>query len=252
MTFRFWKPPQSKKKTEKLAFDGTPFVTKLDLAAEMLKWARSRGFRPTAVLFDAYYLAKPVLKVLKKAKWQWVSRLKSNRNLEIDGTILQLGRWEHLFAKGWASKPRISVRAGLSGWGEVRVIALKAAHQAGPRYLIGSNPEWGKGTIERLYSYRWDIEVSFRDTRQLAGLNDCQCRSFRAQENHVALVFLSYLFVVAQSKPADSAGKTLTRLNAQSVAIAGDVTVPGVRPIKRERRNRLPHPLCVTPSAQAA
>lgn len=252
LTFRFWKPPMTKDKDEKRAFDGTPFVTKLDLAAEMLAWARSRGFKPTAVLFDAYYLTKSVLKFLKKAKWHWVSRVKSNRKLKIDGMAMQLGRWAALAKVGWATNPRKSVRAGLPGWGDVRVIAVSARNEAEPRYLIGSNPEWGKGTIERLYSYRWDIEVSFRDTRQLAGLNDCQCRRFRAQENHVALVFLSYLFVLAQSTPTDSAGTTLARLVAQPITLLGEVSIPNVHPIKKERRNRIKHPHPNARSAQAA
>lgn len=56
LTFRFWKPPKTriKGKPSKEAFDGSPFQTKLELAVEMLRWARSRGFTPTAVLFDAY------------------------------------------------------------------------------------------------------------------------------------------------------------------------------------------------------
>lgn len=122
------------------------------------------------------------------------------------------------------------------------MIAVKPRDEAEPRYLVGSNPEWGKGTIERLYDYRWDIEVAFRNTRQLAGLNDCQCRIFRAQENHVALVFLSYLFLLAQSKPTDSAGETLARMSAQPVAIAGEIGVPCVRMIKQKRRKRIRHP----------
>ncbi|RYG22207.1 MAG: hypothetical protein EON93_25350, partial [Burkholderiales bacterium] len=61
LSFRFWKPPAWKKDKHRStrAFDGTPFKTKLQLAVELLEWAHQRGFSPTAVLFDAYYLAKP-------------------------------------------------------------------------------------------------------------------------------------------------------------------------------------------------
>lgn len=248
LTFRFWNPPRSKEKGERMAFDGTPFKTKLELAAEMLVWARERGFTPRAVLFDAYYLAKPMLKFLKKAKWQWVSRVKSNRLLRIGRDLIQLGRWKELARVNWAPQPTQSVRCELPEWGSVRVIAVQSPPQKEPRYLIGSNPEWGRGRIIQLYGYRWDIEVAFRNTKQLAGLNDCQCRSFRAQENHVALVFLSYLFVLDQSKPAETAGTTLNRMAERQVQVAALGPSPKVRPIKLERRHHMRQPYELTTS----
>ncbi len=225
----------------KEAFDGSPFRTKLELAVEMLDWTRQRDFTPTAVLFDAYYLAKPVLKFLKKAKWQWVSRIKGNRNLKRDRSKFQPKQWTELARSGQAPNLARSVKATLNGWGGVRIIAVRRRSEQEPRFLVGSNPEWGRGTIERLYGYRWDIEVAFRNSRQLVGLNDCQCRIFGAQQNHVALVFLSYLFVLAQSKADDTAGNTLNRLAHQPIVIQAVPSIHTVRPIKLERRKRKRH-----------
>ncbi|MNL06263.1 Transposase DDE domain protein [compost metagenome] len=246
LTFRFWKPPREK--GSRLAFDGTPFRTKIELAIEMLGWARSRGFKPTAVLFDAYYLADPVVARLKKFKWQWVSRLKSNRVLLVDGMKLQLKRWDALAEVGWARHRGASERCVLPGWGEARVIALVGKHDKEPRYLIGSNPEWGRGRIISLYGHRWDIEVSFRNTKQLVGLGDCQCRSFRAQENHVALVMLGYLFVLAQARPKETAGDVIGRVKGAHAVISEIRSIQGVRPIKLQRRRgrRGAHEACAS------
>lgn len=242
LTFRFWKPPVEK--GSKLAFDGTPFKTKIDLAIEMLDWARSRGFEPTAVLFDAYYLADPIIARLRKFKWQWVSRIKSNRLLSVDGMKLQLGRWNELALVGWVRPRGQSERCVLPGWGEVRVIAVQGKHDKEPRYLIGSNPEWGRGRIIGLYGHRWDIEVSFRNTKQLAGLGDCQCRDFRAQENHVALVLLGYLFVLSQARPRETAGDVIGRVKSAHTVVADVRSTQRIRPIELERRaqRQTPHP----------
>lgn len=254
LTFRFWKPPRTKikGKPSKDAFDGSPFQTKLELAVEMLRWAKQRNFTPTAVLFDAYYLAKPVFKVLKKAKWQWVSRIKGNRNLKLGRSKFQPKQWAELARSGQAPNLGRSMKATLGGWGSVRIIAVKRRSEQEPRFLIGSNPEWGRGTIERLYSYRWDIEVAFRNSRQLVGLNDCQCRIFGAQENHVALVLLSYLFVLDQGKPSDTVGGTLNRLMHQSIVVREVPDIHTVRPIKPERRKRKQHAHPIIVSADSA
>lgn len=70
----------------------------------------------------------------------------------------------------------------------------------------------GPGRIISLYHKRWDIEVAFRNTKPLAGLGDCQCRSFQTQDNHVALVFLAYLFVLDQARVGETAGEVITRV----------------------------------------
>lgn len=96
LTFRFWKHAEWYTPEEQSyhAFDGTPFRTKIELAVEMLDWAHAKGFKPIAVLFDAAYLAKPVLKYLKKRQWHWVSRIKGNRVLHLAGKKLKIRDWE--------------------------------------------------------------------------------------------------------------------------------------------------------------
>ena len=96
LAFRYWKPPMSrskKGKPSKLAFDGTPFRTKIDLAIDQLRWAHQRGFKPQAVLFDAYYATAKVFKFLKQVGWEWVTRIKANRKLKRGGKVFRPGDW---------------------------------------------------------------------------------------------------------------------------------------------------------------
>jgi hypothetical protein len=245
LTFRFWKPAAwyTDAAQSYHDFDGSPFRTKLELAVEMLDWAHAKSFRPTAVLFDAYYLARPVLKYLKKRDWQWVSRLKSNRVLHFAGFKFKPQDWEHGHAAGHLPGLSKSLRAMLPGWGTVRLIASKAKSDGTMRFLVGSNPNWGKGRIDGLYGHRWGIEHAvFRDGKQLVGLGDCQCRAFRAQENHFALVLLAIVFLAYQAQRDESAGQALQRIGNRPIALAA-VPVPAkVRPVKLEKRKRRQKP----------
>ena len=241
LAFRFWKPPQSRNKKGKpsiLAFDGTLFKTKIQLAVELLAWARQRGFKPKAVLFDAYYLADPVLKFLKRANWDWVSRIKGNRELKYKGKVFHPKDWPNLATEGKAPRLSRSIRAELKGWGPVRIIAVRHKADKDHRYLVGSNPEWGRDLIERWYGHRWQIECLFRAGSQVLGLHDCQCRIFQAHENHTALVFMAYMFLVRQGRLTETVGGTLNRLQARHAAIPDTWWPSDVRPVKPEQRRR--------------
>lgn len=255
LTFRFWKPAAWYTEEEHAyhAFDGTPFRTKIELAVEMLDWAYAKGFKPTAVLFDAYYLARPVLKYLKKRNWQWVSRLKSNLVLHFNGFKFKPRDWEAEHAAGHLPSLSKSLRALLPGWGSVRLIASRTKSDGTMRFLVGSNPNWGKGRIDGLYGHRWGIEHAiFRDGKQLVGLGDCQCRSFRAQEKHFALSLLGLVFLAYQANRNESAGDAIQRIGNRPIALAAAPVPAKVRPVKLVKRKRRQKAHPVTRSADSA
>lgn len=236
ITFRFWKRPVEKGSA--VAFDGTPFRTKIELAIEMLHWAYQRGFAPQAVLFDCYYLTRRLVGWLHDRQWHWVSRIKEGRVLIRNGRKFSAKRWVKLAPIHRAPKLTTSVVADLPGWGPVRVIRANDIPGAKRRFLVGSNPNWGRNTIERLYGHRWRIETTFRDSAQLLGLKDCQCRSFQAQQNHFALVLMAYTFLQSQKVRKETSGQVIQRLTAQPAALASTTPRSYVRPIKPERRRR--------------
>jgi hypothetical protein len=249
LTFRFWKKPlvepakgrRGKKSRAAdlgpvVAFDGTPFKTKIELAIDMLHWAHQRGFTPRAVLFDCYYLTNRVISWLKPRKWHWVSRIKEGRKLIRNGKPFSAKKWIQLAPIKRAPKITTSVEADLPGWGPVRIIRANDVPGASRRFLVGSNPNWHRGTIERLYGHRWAIETAFRDGSQLLGLKDCQCRSFRAQENHFALVLMAYAFLQSQKVRKETTGDVIARFNHVTVTHTATAGQPRVRHLRRERR----------------
>jgi SRSO17 transposase len=54
---------------------------------------------------------------------------------------------------------------------------------------------------------RWDIEVVFKDAKQLTGFAACQCRVPQAMVRHVAFVLMTYV-VLNELKvdPKDAGG----------------------------------------------
>ena len=228
LSYRMWKPPRTRNEKGKPSFDtfdGQLFHTQLKLATHLLGWAKQRDFRPTAVLFDAYFLSDDILKCLKGMKWEWVSRIKGNRNLIRGGEKYKPEQWTR--ATG-------STTADLPGWGPIRLLNSPPRKGKGEttRHLVGSNPNWGRGTIERLYSHRWAIECLFRAGKQITGLNDCQCQSWQAQHNHLALSLLAFCFLQSQCRKQETAGQCLTRLQRGELIPMPARPVAKVRPLK--------------------
>lgn len=252
LTFRFWKkplvePPKRRRgrkakaaadQEPKVAFDATPFKTKIELAIDMLHWAHQRGFTPQAVLFDCYYLTHRVISWLKPRQWHWVSRIKEGRKLIRNGKPFSAKKWIKLAPIKRAPKITTSVDADLPGWGTVRIIRANDVPGASRRFLVGSNPNWHRGTIERLYGYRWAIETAFRDGSQLLGLKDCQCRGFQAQENHFALVLMAYSFLQSQKVRRETSGDVIARLSHVTITHTAAISQPRVRHLRPERRRR--------------
>ena len=63
--------------------------TKNDHFGDMLQVAKERGFNPECVLFDGWYSSLENLKLIRKLGWSWLTRLKSNRHVNLDRTGLR-------------------------------------------------------------------------------------------------------------------------------------------------------------------
>lgn len=118
----------------------------------------------------------------------------------------------------------------LPGCGSVRLIASRTKSNGTMRFLVGSNPNWGKSCIDSLYGHRWGIEhATYRDGKQLVGPGNCQCRSFRAQENHFALFLLAIVFLAYQAKRDESAGEAMQCIGNRPIALAAAPVLTKVR-----------------------
>ncbi|MEN9847286.1 MAG: hypothetical protein RL368_26 [Pseudomonadota bacterium] len=54
-------------------------LSKHDHFASLVKVVHARGFNPECVCFDGWYSSLENLKLIRKLKWHWLTRLKSNR-----------------------------------------------------------------------------------------------------------------------------------------------------------------------------
>lgn len=75
-----------------------------------------------------------------------------------------------------------------------------------PAYLISTDLESPVERIVQAYVWRWDVEVNFRDEKQLIGVGEAQVRSESSVENAPALAVAAYAMLLLAAHRAFATG----------------------------------------------
>ena len=185
---------------------GIPFRKVTELAAEIIRsFVAPKGIK-VLVLFDTYYLCPVVTKACKEKKFHYISVLKSNRNLNKRGRKLKSGSYgAYCFKSKEKSKMKISKEHGIASykfvdasWIEVNKLGLshlvfsRKNSERNILTLVTDHPRLKAVDIIRSYDIRWNIEVFFKDAKQLLGLGRYRNRSYKAAVTHLHLVCFAY------------------------------------------------------------
>jgi DDE superfamily endonuclease len=193
------------------------FRTKIALAIDLVEEAIGRKVPFGVVVFDAWYLAEDVVRVLARRRKDWISLLKKNRGLETASFHLR-------DANGWPMKlpgPRIAVEelvplipanayrpvpvreqtywcftlgVRIPGLGKVRIVVSFEHESLTGRsvVLVTNRVNWSAAKIISLYLPRWPTETFYQDSKGHLGFNAYRMRSTEAIGKHWCLVFVAY------------------------------------------------------------
>jgi len=165
-------------------YDTTDGRTKNDHFGDMVRTAFARGFKPQCVVFDGWYSSLDDLKLIRNCGWTWLTRLKSNRlvNLNRQGT-------RPLADTAIATT---GTEVWLPGFGLVKVFGI-ATPNGGTAYWATNDLTMTDLTRLQFAEFSWAIENYHRGLKQCTGIERCQCRTARAQRNHIGLALRAFL-----------------------------------------------------------
>jgi hypothetical protein len=161
-----------------------PCRTTIALAIDLVEAAIRHKVSFGVVVFDAWYLAEDVVRVLARRRKDWVSRLKTNR-------LLETASFQLRDANGWPMKrpsPHLAVeelvplipahayrpvtvgehtywcftlRVRIPSLGKVRiVVSFETAQLTGRSVaLVTNRVDWSAAKIIALYLQRWSVEI---------------------------------------------------------------------------------------------
>lgn len=154
--------------------------TKNDHFCEILTLAKERGFRPDAVVMDAWYSSLGNLKHIRNLGWTWVTNLRKNRKVNHNVSLESLeipdeGLKIHLRGYGWFTLFKFVAKNGRID------------------YITTNLENPTRQQVERIVKAGWSIEVYHRELKQTCGIERCQARTGRAQRNHICLAVFAWL-----------------------------------------------------------
>lgn len=209
------------------------FQTKIALGLDLVRQAIKRELPFDVVLMDSWYLAEEVVTTLAEFKKDWVSLLKSNRNLETASFVLKDGEGRPLALAGphiQAQKlvpliPRSAYRPVTVGdrtyWcftltvratslGKVcLVVSFDNPDLTGSHALLVTNrTDWAAPRILATSLLRWPVETFYQDGKTLLGFDEYRMRSAEAIAKHWCLVCVAYSFLHLACLPPSLAAGT--------------------------------------------
>jgi hypothetical protein len=159
-------------------------LSKNDHFREMLEQAKARGFAPSLVAFDSWYSSLENLKLVRDCGWDWLTRLKSNRQVS-----LQAGQQQ---AVSQLAIPESGMQVHLRGYGFVKVFRIVDPH--------GNADYWATNRLgltepqrHLLADRTWLVEVYHRAIKQFTGVERGQFRLECSQRNHIGLALRAYM-----------------------------------------------------------
>jgi hypothetical protein len=159
-------------------------LSKNDHFGAMLEQAHTRGFQPGLVAFDSWYSSLDNLKLVRDFGWDWLTRLKGNRQVS-----LQAGQQQ---AVSQLDIPPGGLIVHLRGYGMVKVFRTVDPH--------GNADYWATNRLGMTEPHRhiladraWLVEVYHRALKQFTGVERGQFRLARPQRNHIGLALRAYV-----------------------------------------------------------
>lgn len=193
-------------------YDKKAGKSKIDLAIEMLSSLKVKRAQPVYVLMDSWYPSKKLIEACLKQGFHVIAMLKTNRILYPKGIAIQAKQ----FARYIESKDTRLVTVGQERYRVYRyegaihglddavvLLAWKADQPMAPEHLhciLSTDRELGDEDILRYYAQRWTIECFFRQAKDQLKLDGYRVRHIRAVKRYWAVVLLSCVYSIAESR----------------------------------------------------
>jgi hypothetical protein len=159
-------------------------LSKNDHFRALLETAQARGFAPSLVAFDSWYSSLENLKLVREFAWDWLTRLKSNRQVSLQAGVQQ--------AVSALDIPASGLTVHLRGYGLVKLFRTVDPH--------GNAEHWATNRLTMTDAQRqvlaqraWLIETYHRALKQFTGVERGQFRLERSQRNHIGLALRAYV-----------------------------------------------------------
>lgn len=169
--------------------------SKLAHAQDMFDSAiRDKQLRFRTVLMDAWYATKALMKHIHAAGKHFYCPLKSNRKVDDSGGSRP---YQAVSTLDWTPAESLHGKwvkvHGFPGDFKLRLFRVVVDNSRTEWIVTNDFAQDSMLNTHELCGVRWKIEQYHREVKQMLGIEACQCRSARAQKNHIACAMLVWV-----------------------------------------------------------
>jgi hypothetical protein len=178
---------------------------KITLGCELMGRASKNGYAPDYVLVDTWYTCAQVInkaRSINGGKTHFLGMVKPGKRLfkykEKEYTLSQL-RHAVISEKKRCRRFRssyIEVVCELKNVGIIKLFFSRFASNKKWVCLLTTDLEMSYIKAIETYAIRWNIEIIFKECKQLLGLGKCQANDFDSQIAHATSVFITHSILV--------------------------------------------------------
>ena len=169
--------------------------TKLDHVREMLtNLVHQKNLAFQAVLMDTWYATKALMLYIEDLQKVYYCPLKNNRQVDDSSGTQPYRRVDSL---GWATDEQghgklIKIK-DFPKTHKVKLFRVVLSTQRTDYVVTNDLAQDDVQAVREVCSLRWKIEQFHRETKQVTGLEGCQCRKARIVRNHIGCAILVWV-----------------------------------------------------------
>jgi len=185
--------------------------TKLDHMQDMLlNCVHQKQLQFWAVLMDSWYATKEIMLTIEKYEKIYYCPLKDNRQVDDSNASQPYRRVDALV---WTEAEKqhgktIKIK-GFPGNHKVKLFRVVLSTKRTDYVVTNDMAQDNTQVVQEVCGFRWKVEQFHRETKQLTGLEGCQCRKARIVRNHIACAILVW---VRLKQVANETQQTVYRL----------------------------------------
>ena len=169
--------------------------TKLDHLQDMLlNCVYQKELAFWAVLMDTWYATKKIMLQIEKFDKIYYCPLKNNRQVDDSGGSQPYGRVDGLeWTEVEQRQGKVIKIKGFPAEHKVKVFRVVLSTQRTDYVVTNEIAQDHLEVVRDVCGFRWKVEQFHRETKQLTGVEGCQCRKARMVRNHIGCAILVWV-----------------------------------------------------------
>jgi hypothetical protein len=169
--------------------------TKIDHVLDMLlNCVHQKKLSLWAALMDTWYATKEIMLQIEKFHKIYYCPLKDNRQVDDSGGSQPYRRMDSLeWAAAEKQHGKVIKIKGFPAKHKVKVFRVVLSTQRRDYVVTNEMAQDNVEVVQDVCGFRWKVEQFHRETKQLTGIEGCQCRKARIVRNHIGCAILVWV-----------------------------------------------------------